>query len=159
MEGKECEFVKFTQDMGEISGMDRVLSAIFAIVYVEPGEISLEEIAEKSGYSLSSVSVKVNMLESLGLVRKSRKPSMHKVFVYMEKDMGRLLREVMLEKQRRKFQFAKERLPQIIENYRKRASGENERKKLAIMENYYTQLGQIHDTLDKVALMLDKCGE
>lgn len=156
MASKEDEFVRFSQDLGEISGMDRPLSTLVALIYLEPQEISLEKLAEKSGYSLSAVSVKVNLLERLGFVTKSRQRSSRKIFVYMEKDMGKTMREMMLERQRRKFAFVREKLPGIIANYRKRAATEQEKKKLKIMEEYYRQMLQVHGILEKFSAMLGK---
>ncbi|GEM_PF-5750102 len=150
------DFVGVLQQMAEMSGMDRALAEIFALVYMEPEEISLEELARLSGYSPSSVSTKVNLLEKMGLVTKKRKPHTNRIFAYTEKEFVKLITSHVLEAQKKKFAFAKEKLPALITKYKAKKLSENETKKLAIIEEYYKSVMRFEKMYEGIAQMMKK---
>lgn len=150
MEAAESEFVGLLQELAGVSGFDRGAAALFAIAYLQPDDVSLEELAEMSGYSLSSVSTKVQTLERLGMVKRARKPHTNRVFVQSERDFGGKTVRAVLEAQRRKFAIIREKMPQIMERYRPRAKSEAQKKKLRLMEDYYAQALRFEKFFEKV---------
>ena len=65
---------------------DSSLAILLAVLYLEPNEISMEDLAKKTGYSLASISIKLKSLEYFFMVKKYTKPKSKRVYVYMEKD-------------------------------------------------------------------------
>lgn len=81
----------------ETLGYSRVHAAILSCLFVRK-EMSLREIAEKTGYSLPAVSLSLDMLELLGLIRRFRKDKSKEIFVAIEGDLLLALKEIVLMK-------------------------------------------------------------
>ena len=83
MKELENDMIEFFQKMGVAHGIDNVMSSIMGICYISPDEIAMEDIAEKTGYSLASISMKVKVLEQIGFIEKRNQPGTKKVYLYM----------------------------------------------------------------------------
>ncbi len=148
MEELDKKFIELYRKIGEIQGIDCSIAAIFAKLYIEPKEISMEELAKSTGYSLASISNKVHFIENISPLRKFRKPGSKKVFLYMEKDILSILRNAFLKKERYAVSIAKEKIPLIIDEYSKKAT-KKEKAKLRILKDYYNQIMKL-ETLLKI---------
>ncbi|OQX85740.1 MAG: hypothetical protein B6D55_06990 [Candidatus Omnitrophica bacterium 4484_70.2] len=69
-------------------------------------ELSLREIAKKSKYSLSSISLSIDLLELLGLVEKYRKNGSKEIYVKLKGDLLVALKEIILVKINRNIKSA-----------------------------------------------------
>jgi HTH-type transcriptional regulator, osmoprotectant uptake regulator len=112
----DSEFSDICISVGKYYGLEDFPCRIFSILYLEPKEISLDEIAKKTGYSLSTVSKTMKSLEHILCLNKFRKPHSKKVFFSMEKDMGKWVSLVM-KKKLESIETLKEGLPHIIKKY------------------------------------------
>ena len=121
-------------------GMDEPLTNIFALVYISPEEIALDELAKKTNYSLASISNKIKMLELMSVVKKIRKPKSKKLYVYMEKDFLKILKDHMFKKQKHIINFAKDHLPEMIKENKARKLDKKEKQELKMIENYYESM-------------------
>lgn len=142
MEDLDKEFTELVKAANKASGMDDLTSRLYSILYLEPDPISLEDLAQKTGYSLASISNKVNMLESAGLVSKGRKPKSKKIFVYMDKSILRFMKEMLVRKHQHCIEEASSHLPAIIERYSRKVKSEKDKKKLDILKSYQKQVNQ-----------------
>ena len=134
------EAMDFMATLGRVYGFSDLQSKAIALLYLEPDEISMEDIAEKTGYSLASISNTMKMLEAFGMIARRRKPKTKKVYFYMEKNLAKL-NIMKLAAMRSNFLApAKEILPALIKKYKNRVKDERSKKKVAIAENYYKQL-------------------
>ena len=157
MHAFEKEFIDFSVEVSKNSGMDPLTSRIYMMLFLEPGEISMEDIAERTGYSLASIHNKLKFLEKLAHIQKLRKPGTKKVFYHMEKDMIKVFGEMMENTYHQHIQPAKEFLPSLIEKYKNTRLTELEKKKMEIILNYYKQLmtmeklfSKLHDEFAKL---------
>ena len=140
MEELNKEFIEYLSMMAKSFGLNDLMVKVFAILYIEPEEIAMEDIAKKSGYSLASICNTIKMLENMGAIKRIRKPGTKKVFFYMGKDMVKW-NIMKLEFAHRNIIIpAKERLPKIIKKYKEKVKNERDKKKLKIIENYYNQV-------------------
>lgn len=121
---------------------------IVAYLYLEPEEISMEELAKKAGYSLASVSTLIQSLEELGIVERLRKPGTKKVFLYMQKDLVKI-NMIKLERALEYVKSASSELPSIIKDYSVGLKPGKSKKKHEIMENYYKELQNLESVLIK----------
>ncbi len=149
------DFVELLQDTVKGLGLDPALGAIYGEIYLEPGEISLEELSGKTGYSLASISGKAQALESIGYITRVRHPGTKKVFFRAEKDIIKLFREVFLKKQQFKIEMVKNRLPGIISECKKTARSLQDKERLKILENYYQQMLKAEKLMEKMREGLD----
>lgn len=147
------DLIALIERMGRSKGRDALLSKLNAILYVEPSEISLEELARRTGYSLSAVSTAMKGLEISGKIRRVRKPGSRKAYFYMEKDMISLSVKIM-ERMDEPMKNLKKRMPGIIERYKKEKATKEE---IRIVESYYKQVVIIEKLLAELVEKLRKC--
>jgi HTH-type transcriptional regulator, osmoprotectant uptake regulator len=146
----EKEFIDFEADVGKSTGQDPLASKLFMMLFLEPGELSMEELAEKTGYSLASIHNKMKILERVGHVKKIRKPGTKKVFYHMEKDMIKTFSEMMESTYHLRLKPTMEFLPQLIEKYKGAKLTEKERQKMEIIKRYYSQLAKVEKVMEKL---------
>jgi len=130
------EFIQLVAETGRNMGLDSVSSKIRAILLAEPHEVSLDEIAERTGYSLSAISTSARMLTNMGMVKRLKKPSSRKVYLYMEKDQLKVMQQNMKNVMSMIAAF-KTRLPDIMK--RCRSSGCT-KQELDIMQRHYRMM-------------------
>jgi len=121
------------------NGFSALTSKIMSILYLDPNEISLEELAKRTGYSLSAISTEIKFVERMGLIKRLKKPKTKKVFFYMEKDFTAMSVQYM----RKKYQLmlkTKDTLPKIIDGYKIHKLDSKEQKQIDIIKNYQKQI-------------------
>jgi len=139
------KFVDMLQTMGKANGFDDLSAKMFAILYIEPEEIAMEDLARKTGYSLGSISTRLKMLENVGFVYKRRKPKTKKVYISMPKDLIATWKDHFLKAQEYKISLAKRIMPEILKEYRAKAKTDTQKKKLKILEDYSRQINRFDD--------------
>jgi len=149
METIENEMMNIFSKMTHVFGIGESATKILALLYLEPKEVAMEEIAEKTGYSLASVSNKMKIFETAGFVERVKKPGTRKVFFYMEKNLAKLnIRK--LEKMKSYYlKPTLNYLPGMIKKYKEKAKTNIAKEKLEIMETYYNQLKDMEKLFDK----------
>ena len=156
MIGAEGEFRTFMEKMCQMAGLDQLSSKIIALVYISPEDVPMDEIARETGYSPSSISLKVTMLAQFEIISKTRKPNSKKYYVHMEKNFIDTTIDQLVRKQQNQLTYAKSELPQIIEKFRERAKTGDDKKKLAIVEDYQGQIMKFDSVIDDMIDMLKK---
>jgi len=133
------EFIELMTENSKVNGLDELSSRIIGILFIEPEEIALDELAKRTGYSLSAISTAMKFIERAGIVKRSKKPKSRKVYFYMEKDILAMWIQLMRRKYENIILPSKHKLPKIIEKYKLEKS-ENSEEELRIVENYYKQV-------------------
>jgi DNA-binding transcriptional regulator GbsR (MarR family) len=133
------EFIELMTENSKVNGLDELSSRIIGILFIEPEEIALDELAKRTGYSLSAISTAMKFIERAGIVKRSKKPKSRKVYYYMEKDILATWIRLMRRKYENIILPSKQKLPKIIEKYKQEKS-ENSEEELRIVENYYKQV-------------------
>ena len=145
----EKDFVNYYQDIARVFHMEHLLSSIFALVYVQPKEIAMDEVADKLGYSLSSVSNTVKQLEALALIKKVKHPGDKKIYLYIEKNFGKLIHEHVIKKQETVLRISTDKLPTLLKKHN------NEKDKLAIIKRYHEQMSMLLNAMTKMTKNLE----
>lgn len=133
------EFIELMTNNVKVNGFDSLQSRLMALIYAEPGEISLDALSKKTGYSLSAVSNAMKFIERSGLVERRKKPKSRKVYFFMEKEFISTIRKLMKKKYERIIMPSKEKLPDIIKRYGKK-KGERARREAEIIKGYHKQV-------------------
>tara|TARA_Y100000034_G_scaffold44576_1_gene54709 strand:+ start:6316 stop:6804 length:489 start_codon:yes stop_codon:yes gene_type:complete len=135
------QFIEFYQNIGRSQGInDNLLTTIMAILFLEPEEIAMEDVAKKTGYSLASISNKVKMLEAIGFVKRRSKPGTRKAYLYAEKDFLKVFKQALIKKQENVINLAKSTLPNIIKENKPKAKTKEQKQKIKMIENYFQQM-------------------
>jgi HTH-type transcriptional regulator, osmoprotectant uptake regulator len=137
--GAKEDFIELMVGNAKANGLDELSCRLIANLYVEPKELSLEELSERTGYSLSSVCTALKFAEQIRLVRRMSKPGSRKAFFSMEKDMAAMFADVFVRKYENIILPSKQKLPEIIQKYKSERS-KDAKAGAKIAENYYRQI-------------------
>lgn len=140
MDELDQRIVEMGEEIFRLYGLDNLSAKICSTLYFEPCELSMEEIAEHTGYSLSSISLKMGPLETIWGVKRKKISGSRKAYFYMEKDLVNMFIESFMKAQEVETRIIKKYLPPILNEYREVAKSEHQIKKLSILEDYCSQL-------------------
>ncbi len=158
MKKVEEEFIShLASGIGRL-GLDSASSRLFGMIYVEPGEISIDDLAKRSGYSLATVSIKVRILERVGLIERKKHPGTKKVFCYREKNMISFMKRKADDIYSHEILPTRKLLPQLIKKA-ERAGSEREKKQLKIMKDYLRQMKSIEKIFRQLNEDIEKLEE
>lgn len=136
----EQDFMQISVETGKSIGLDELGSKIFTILYLEPEPVSMEFIVEKTGYSLTSVFNKLSMMNRMNFVQKIKRPGSKKIFFYLRKDFSEMLKERIILGYEKRIIPLKEKIPNIINKYKKEKLTPKDKQKLKIIEDYNKQI-------------------
>ncbi|MFC1741780.1 GbsR/MarR family transcriptional regulator [Nanoarchaeota archaeon] len=145
----EQEFIDFIEQTFQRFGLDSLCSRIVGIVFLEPNEVSMEDLAKKTGYSLASLSNKLRFLESAKMVKRIKKPGTKKSFYYIEKDVYQIMQRKMQAMRDQFMTPAKTILPNIIEKHKNTKMTAVEKEKMDIIIKYHKQLLEVDKCFEK----------
>ncbi|USS41795.1 MarR family transcriptional regulator [Thermococcus aggregans] len=79
-------------------GLSELYGYIYGLLFFEDEPLSLGEIAERTGYSLSHVSTALKLLENVGLVKRIKKPGDKKAYYTAIKNIREWRKEAYYKK-------------------------------------------------------------
>ncbi len=128
-------------------GVDDLTAAILSILNFEPYDISMEELAERTGYSLASISLKMKNIENFWGIKRIQKPGSRKIYFRMEKNLLDAFTLQIKNGYEAELNIARNKISPLIARYRKEVSTEEERKRLAIFESYQQQITSFEELI------------
>lgn len=137
----QSSFASFATSLGYSEVHGRIIAALL----IENGHLSLDELSKKTGYSASAISLSLDLLEMLGVIKKIKKKGDKKRYVRLEGDLLEGLRKAFLFKIKKEIFSAKA----DFEAHRKDKSAA---KTVAIMMKEIKRLDKYVDDLSKVEL-------
>jgi len=153
----ENDFIKHSFDMGKAMGMPELHAKLAGLLFLSSEPIALEDLAEKTGYSLSSVSTALKFLENIHRAKKTRKPGSKKIYYHMDPDVANFMKEMFKKVREGKIKPAREFMPALIKKYEKQAKTNKELKeKLGIVKNSYKQMVKVDEIMKKMIGELNK---
>jgi DNA-binding transcriptional regulator GbsR (MarR family) len=99
----------FTEGLSHISrfwGFPKGMGAIFAVLYLSPNPLSLNEIVEATGLTKGAISTEVRTLARMGLVHRSSKLADRRDYYEAEDDFYKSIRSLLKERQNSEFDRA-----------------------------------------------------
>lgn len=99
----------FTEGLSQISrfwGFPKGMGAIFAVLYLSPTPISLDEIVQETGLTKGAVSTEVRALARMGLVHRSTRLGDRKDYYEAEDDFYAAIKSILKERQNSEFDRA-----------------------------------------------------
>jgi len=100
---------EFTQGLSQISrfwGFPKGMGAIFAVLYLSPTPLSLDEIVQETGLTKGAISTEIRALARMGLVHRSSRLGDRKDYYEAESDFYAAIRSVLKERQNSEFDRA-----------------------------------------------------
>lgn len=99
----------FTEGLSQISrfwGFPKGMGAIFAVLYLSPTPLSLDEIVSETGLTKGAISTEIRALARMGLVHRSSKLGDRKDYYEAESDFYAAIRSILKERQNSEFDRA-----------------------------------------------------
>ncbi len=138
-------------ELARSMGFSPIHGNIIGSLIVGGGSLSLQDMANKTGYSVSMVSLSMDLLEILGIVKKVKKPRDRKLYIELSGDLLESLKKIFLIRVKKgisdsliEFEQGKERLRKL--------EGKNKKDVLKAIENLEKEIKR----LDKYVSLLSE---
>ena len=100
------DFIESLSQISRFWGFPKGMGAIFAVLYISPTPLSLDEITEQTGLTKGAISTEVRTLARMGLVHRSSKLGDRKDYYEAETDFYTSIRSILKERQNSEFDRA-----------------------------------------------------
>ena len=154
------EFIEGLSQMGRFWGYPGGVGAVFAVLYLAPAALSLDELVQRSGLTKGAVSTNVRALARMGLVRHTARLGDRKDYYEAETDFYKAIRSIMGERQSRDFDQAVRSVRETLDKL-KAARGsmeETERRflieRVQVLQDFFDAI----DSLSRAVARLDSLG-
>ena len=142
----------FTEGLSQISrfwGFPKGMGAIFAVLYLSPAPLSLDEIVSQTGLTKGAVSTEVRTLARMGLVHRSSKLADRKDYYEAESDFYKSIRSILKERQNSEFDNA---VRSVGETLAKLDAGEvsGDKEEIEFIHQRVQALQDFFDALDSL---------
>jgi len=94
----EMDIYSTFADIASTIGYSEIHGRIIAALLVKNKKLSLQELAKNSGYSTSTISLSLDLLEFLGMVKKIKKAGDRKLYIELHGDLLEGLKKAFLIK-------------------------------------------------------------
>lgn len=152
---------EFTQGLSQISrfwGFPKGMGAIFAVLYLSPTSLSLDEIVKETGLTKGAVSTEVRTLARMGLVHRSTKLGDRKDYYEAESDFYEAIRSILQERQNSEFDRAvrsvKDTLTAMDENWVEDDEWNFVYARVQALQDFFDAI----DSLTKAVIRLESLG-
>ena len=151
----------FTEGLSQISrfwGFPKGMGAIFAVLYLSPTALSLDEVVQETGLTKGAISTEIRALARMGLVHRSSKLGDRKDYYIAESDFYAAIRSILKERQNSEFDRAirtvKETLGQMDESWVENDEWRFVYERVQALQNFFDAI----DNLTKAVIKLESLG-
>ena len=143
------DFIEGLSGISQFWGLPKGMGAIFAVLYLAPNPLSLDEIVEQTGLTKGSISTSVRSLSRMGLIHPVTRLGDRKDYYEAETDFYRSIRAILKERQNNEFDRAVASVRQTLE---KLESGDGESNpERAFLTERVRALKDFFDALDSLS--------
>lgn len=135
-------------------GLNGLYGYIYGVLFFEDEPMSLGEIAEHTGYSLSHVSTALKLLENIGLVRRIKKPGDKKAYFTAIKNIREWRKEAYYKRIADDIQQTRENLLKALKELE--GDDSEEAKRIRDRINFALERNRITEKIVKILLMNDE---
>ena len=100
------DFIEGLSQISRFWGFPKGMGAIFAVLYISPTPLSLDEVVQQTGLTKGAISTEVRTLARMGLVHRSSKLGDRKDYYEAESDFYKSIRSILKERQNSEFDSA-----------------------------------------------------
>ena len=147
---------EFTQGLSQISqfwGLPKSMGAIFAVLYLSPTEITLDELVAETGFTKGAISTSVRTLARMGLVHRQTKLGDRKDYYVAESDFYKVVRSILKGRENSEFSRAIDSVGQTLVNLQ--ASPKQVRSaEWDFAENRVSEMKSFFDNLDHLVRVI-----
>jgi DNA-binding transcriptional regulator GbsR (MarR family) len=151
----------FTEGLSQISrfwGFPKGMGAIYAVLYLSPTALSLDEIVKETGLTKGAISTEIRSLARMGLVHRSTKLGDRKDYYEAEADFYAAIRSILQERQNSEFDRAvrsvKDTLAVMDENWVDNEEWNFVYARVQALQEFFNAI----DSLSKAVIRLESLG-
>jgi len=151
----------FTEGLSQISrfwGFPKGMGAIFAVLYLSPTALSLDEVVHETGLTKGAISTEIRALARIGLVHRSSKLGDRKDYYTAESDFYAAIRSILKERQNSEFDRAlravQETLGQMEESWVENDEWNFVYERVQALQDFFDSI----DSLTKAVVKLENLG-
>ncbi len=153
----------FTEGLSQISrfwGFPKGMGAIFAVLYLSPAPLPLDEIVTQTGLTKGAVSTEVRTLARMGLVHRSSKLGDRKDYYEAESDFYKSIRAILKERQNSEFDRAVRSVQETLAQIESGSVSGDEaeivfvRERVKALQEFFNAI----DSLSSAVIKLEKLG-
>ena len=151
----------FTEGLSQISrywGFPKGMGAIFAVLYLSPTPLSLDEIVQETGLTKGAISTEIRALARMGLVHRSARLGDRKDYYEAEADFYAAIRSILKERQNSEFDRAvrsvKETLVSMEGNWVENEEWNFVYERVQALQNFFDAI----DSLTRAVIKLESLG-
>lgn len=151
----------FTEGLSQISrfwGFPKGMGAIFAVLYLSPAPLSLDEIVQETGLTKGAISTEIRALARMGLVHRSTRLGDRKDYYEAESDFYAAIRSILKERQNSEFDRAvrsvKETLTVMEKNWVEEPEWKFVYERVQALQEFFDAI----DSLTRAVVRLDNLG-
>ena len=151
----------FTEGLSQISrfwGFPKGMGAIFAVLYLSPTPLSLDDIVQDAVLTKGAISTEIRALARMGLVHRSTKLGDRKDYYSAETDFYAAIRSILQERQNSEFDRAvrsvKETLAKMDENWVEDDEWNFVYERVQALQGFFDAI----DSLSKAVVKLESLG-
>jgi DNA-binding transcriptional regulator GbsR (MarR family) len=151
----------FTQGLSQISrfwGFPKGMGAIFAVLYLSPRALSLDEIAQETGLTKGAISTEIRALARMGLVHRSSRLGDRRDYYEAESDFYAAIRSILRERQNSEFDRALHTVQETLENMEANWVKDEEWNFVYARVQALQEFFDAIDSLTKAVVRLEKLG-
>lgn len=154
------EFTEGLSQMSKFWGFPKGMGAIFAVLYLSPSPLSLDELVEQTGLTKGAVSTNVRALSRMGLVRPSTRLGDRKDYYEAETDFYKSIRSILKERQNSEFDSAVRSVRETLEKLETGTGPDDEAERQFMIERVRAlqSFFDAVDGLDRAVVRLDGLG-
>ncbi|HLO29232.1 MAG TPA: hypothetical protein VK249_08865 [Anaerolineales bacterium] len=109
------DFVEGLSQISRFWGFPKGMGAIFAVLYLSPTPLSLDEVVRETGLTKGAISTEIRSLARMGLVHRSSKLGDRKDYYEAETDFYAAIRSILKERQNSEFDRAVRSVKETLE--------------------------------------------
>jgi DNA-binding transcriptional regulator GbsR (MarR family) len=153
----------FTEGLSQISrfwGFPKGMGAIFAVLYISPNPLALDEIVQQTGLTKGAISTEVRTLARMGLVHRSSKLGDRKDYYEAESDFYKSIRSILKERQNSEFDRAVRSVQETLKELEAGSVSGDEAEvqfvyeRIKALQEFFDAI----DTLSKAVIKLESLG-
>jgi DNA-binding transcriptional regulator GbsR (MarR family) len=143
------DFIEGLSGISQFWGLPKGMGAIFAVLYIAPNPLSLDEIVEQTGLTKGSISTSVRSLSRMGLIHPVTRLGDRKDYYEAETDFYRSIRAILKERQNNEFDRAVASVEQTLKKLES-GNGESDPERAFLTERVRA-LKDFFDALDSLS--------
>jgi DNA-binding transcriptional regulator GbsR (MarR family) len=149
------DFIEGLSNISRFWGFPKGVGAIFAVLYLSPTPLSLDDLVLQSGLTKGAVSTNVRALARMGLVRPSSRIGDRKDYYEAETDFYKAIRSILGERQNREFSNAIKSVHETLDKLQISEGAMEEQDRIFLIERIQA-MQDFFDAIDHLTVAVSK---